>query len=76
MLNLVIWSSILALTPLALLALGLAWKLIARAGDWMDLGNSAAFFEIEPRRPLCSPNHDPLSRSRSMAGKTPRPRRS
>lgn len=66
MLDLVLWSSMLALTPLALLTLGLAWRLISRVGDWMIFQDHDVLFEIEPRRPLCSLNHDPLSSSGSM----------
>jgi hypothetical protein len=76
MLKLVLWSSMLALTPLALLALGVAWNLIARVGDWMDASSPDSLFEIEPRRPLGSLKHDPLSSSGRMTGRTPYPRHS
>ncbi len=67
MLDLVIWSFMLALVPLALLVLAFVCTLITRAGEWMDSRDSNSLFEIEPKRSLCSPNHDPWSSSVSRS---------
>jgi hypothetical protein len=50
MLELVIWSFGMALTPWAL---GLAWKPISGVGDLICSGHSRALEEAKRRRTLC-----------------------
>jgi hypothetical protein len=68
--ELVIWSFMVVLTPVAL---GMAWKLTAGIGKWTGVGLSSAFGVTEPRRIPCRldiyPPRDPLG----MAGRMPRP---
>ena len=70
MLDLVLWSFVIALTPVAL---GLAWKLISRVGDLIGLGLSRAFEDAKQWRPLHPLSFSPPSGSLSTAGRTPCP---
>jgi hypothetical protein len=65
--DLALWSFVIALTPGAL---GLAWKLISRVGDLIGLGLSRAFEDAQQWRPL---RLNPSSGSISTAGRTPCP---
>ena len=47
MFDLVRWSFVIALTPMAL---GLAWRLISSIGNWIVLGLSRHSLNDEPRR--------------------------
>jgi hypothetical protein len=69
-LDLVLWSFVIALTPVAL---GLAWKLISGIGDRISLGPSRAFESVEQPSRLRAVNFNLPSGSISMAGKTPGP---
>jgi hypothetical protein len=68
MLDLVLWSLVLALTPLLLLTLRGAWKLIAHLAATIGFHDASPFFEIDPEHPRCSLKHDPLSSSVSLSG--------
>jgi hypothetical protein len=49
MVDLVLWSFVIALTPVVL---GLAWKLVSGIGNWIGLVISGPFEEAEPWEPL------------------------
>ena len=68
MVDLVLWSFVTALTPVAL---GLAWKLIFGIGNVIGLWLSWAFEDAEQWGPLCPLSFDPPSGSLSVAGRTP-----
>jgi hypothetical protein len=68
--DLVLWSFVLALAPVAL---GLSWKLISGIGRLIGLGLSRAFEGAEQWRSLRPLSFDPPSSSISMAGRTPCP---
>jgi hypothetical protein len=70
MVDLVLWSFVLVLTPVAL---GLAWKLIYTVGDLIGLGLSRAFEGAEQGRSLRPLNFNPPSGYLSTAGRTPCP---
>jgi hypothetical protein len=67
---LVLWSFVLAITPVAL---GLTWKLISGIGRLIGLRRSRVFEGAEQWRSLRPLSFDPPSSSLSMAGSTPRP---
>jgi hypothetical protein len=68
--ELVLWSFVMALTPVAL---GLAWKLISGIGRLIGIGLSRAFESAEQWRSLRPLRFDSPSSSISMAGGTPSP---
>ena len=66
MFNFVVWSFVVALTPVAL---GWAWKLAAGISHRIALGYARAFEDVEswgPHRPL---NFDPPSGYIAMTGR-------
>jgi hypothetical protein len=67
MVDLVYWSFVMALTPVAL---GLAWRLISDVGDRIGLGRSRAFEDAEPRGSLPLLNFHQPSGCISVAGRT------
>jgi hypothetical protein len=69
MLDFVLWSFAIALTPWAL---SLAWKLISGVRDLNSFRQSPALQESKRRSPLYSLNLNPLSSSGSMPGRVPR----
>jgi hypothetical protein len=68
MVDLVFWSFVVALTPVAL---GLAWKLVSGIGNWIGLVISRPFEDDEQWGPLRPLSFNPPSGSISVAGMTP-----
>jgi len=66
--DLVLWSFVLALTPVAL---GLTWKLISRVGDLFGLRPSRACQDAEQWRLVRPLNFNPPSGSISVACRGP-----
>ena len=56
MVDFVLWSFVIALTPVAL---GLAWKLVSGIGNWIGLVISGPFEKEEPWEPLRPLSSDP-----------------
>jgi hypothetical protein len=68
MLDFVLWSFVIALTPWAL---GLALKLISDVGDSIRFRHSLPLQEAKQRSPLSALNLNPLSSSASIAARVP-----
>src|SRR5207237_935895 len=68
--NLVVWSFVVALTPVVL---GSAWKLVFGTLHWIALGPSRGFQDAEPWDPPRPLNFDPPSSCIAMAGRTSGP---
>ena len=68
MFNLVGWSFMIALTPLAL---GLAWKLLSHVGNWIVLGLSRHSLNDEPRRLAHTIRRQDTSGYLSVSGRNP-----
>lgn len=70
MIDLVFWSFVIVLAPVAL---ALAWSLISGVGDLIGLGLSRAFEGAEQRRPLRPLSLTPPPGSFWANGRTPSP---
>ena len=70
MVNLVVWSFVIALTPVVL---GSAWKLVLGTLHWIARGHARAFAAAEPWGPPRPLNFDPPSGYIAMAGRTSGP---
>jgi hypothetical protein len=66
--DLVFWSFVIAVTPLAL---GLAWKLIVQVGNWIVLGFSRPAVNNDSRRVAHTINRPRISGYGSASGWTP-----
>jgi hypothetical protein len=66
--DLVLWSFVIAITPLTL---GLAWKLIFQVGNWIVLGLSRPSVNNEPRGLAHTVNRQMTSSYISGSGWTP-----